>query len=569
MIALTWIGVCVLTALLVPVNALARLDASVDSTTISAADTIRLTLRADSANVTSDPDLDGLSTQFDVLSTQRSSQFQSINGEVSAWTTWTLALKPKHTGTLTIPPISIDNDKSQPIQVTVKDLDPQLKRAIARTVFFETSYRPKQVYVQSQIVVTRRLFYLDGAQLYGDMPNEPEIPGAMVKSLGDAERSSAIRDGRRYGVIEQRFAVFPERSGTLKVPATTVTGSVRFADGISGRRIGVDVSSDPLWIPVQPIPTDYPRDAPWLPAADVELVEDWPGEPARGLTTGTPSQRTLIVRADGNTASAIPPLTMPLPDSLKAYPEPPKLNESQGSSGIIGTRTESTSLVAIQPGTLTVPEVAVTWFDTVHRQVRTASLPARTIGISGAPIQVQNRARQQATGPKQRVERSATAAPSHDSAHATSTPSATPVASAAPRVNQWVTAAFIALLVGCAFIAWRDYRRASGGIGSRQHEVDAYREFCRACDSGASQRIRGALDMWLPQHYGAPLVDATRHFCAKADAHDAVNALNAQLYQRDAGAFDAKPLRHCVDAARANAKQSIRAEVLPALYPSA
>ncbi len=132
----------------------------------------------------------------------------------------------------------------------MRDLDPQLKRAIAQTVFFETTYEPKQVYVQSQVVVTRRLYYVNGAQLYGDMPNLPDVPGAMVKSLGDADHTTTVRDGRQYGMIEQRFAVFPERSGELTIPPSTVTGSVRLvADfGMAGRRIGMDVTSDALSI---------------------------------------------------------------------------------------------------------------------------------------------------------------------------------------------------------------------------------------------------------------------------------------------------------------------------------
>ena len=309
----------------VPLLAFARFDASADPTTISEADTIRLTLRADSTSITSNPDFDPLTKEFDILSDQRSAQIQSFNGQVDATTTWTLLLKPKHTGTLQIPAITLGSETTRPIEITVKELDPQLRRAIAQTVFFETAYTPKQVYVQSQVVVTRRLFYVNGAQLYGDMPNTPEIPGAMVKLLGESEHSTAVRDGRQYGMIEQRFAVFPERSGDLTIPAATVTGSVRLADSGIGRRIGVDVSSDTLKVTVLPIPAEYPRDAPWLPATDVELLEDWPGEPERGLATGTPSQRTLIVRADGNASSAIPPLAVALPDSLKAYPEPAKL----------------------------------------------------------------------------------------------------------------------------------------------------------------------------------------------------------------------------------------------------
>jgi hypothetical protein len=81
----------------------------------------------------------------------------------------------------------------------------------------------------------------------------------------------------------------------------------------------------------------------------VELLEDWPGDPAHGLAVGAASQRTLIVRVDGNTASVIPPLPTSVPASMKAYPETPRLNEVPTAGGIVGTRTETTSLVATAP----------------------------------------------------------------------------------------------------------------------------------------------------------------------------------------------------------------------------
>jgi BatD DUF11 like domain len=554
---------CLLALLLAPVIALARLDASVDETTVSAADTIRLTLRADGANLTGDPDFDALSSQFDVLNSQRSSQFRSINGRTDAWTTWTLLLKPKHTGTLEIPALSLGSDTSKPITITVRDLDPQLKRAIAQTVFFETSYAPTEVYVQSQVVVTRRLFYVNGAQLYGDMPDLPEVPGAMVKSLGEAEHSTVVRDGRQYGMIEQRFALFPERSGELTVPAATVTGSVRLASdsAMYGRRIGVDVSSDTLTIPVLPIPADYPADAAWLPATDVELLEDWPGQPQRGLVTGTPSQRTLIVRADGNTASAIPPLPAALPDSLKAYPEPPKLSETQARTGIIGTRTESSSLVATQPGQLALPEARVTWFDTVHHQIKFASLPARTITVTGTATA--------APPPKAAATQAETPAAETPAAASAGTTHAAPVS------NPWWTLGLgggvIAALAACGLAAWLWRRRRAPRqvvADPRRREADAYRAFCRACDGREPRGIRAALDTWLTSRYPGPLMQATRRFAADPAAHDALNALNARLYQPDAGTFDPMTLRRCVDAARATAAKVHHSDELPALYPS-
>jgi len=558
--------ICTLVLLLLSKSVLAGLDASVDATSISAADTLRLILRADGANLTGDPDLDPLTQDFEVLSTQRSSQFRSINGQIDAWTTWTMLLKPKHSGVLEVPSISLHGDMSKPIQITVKDLDPQIKRAIADTVFFETSYEPKQVYVQSQLVVTRKLFYVNGAQLYGDMPDLPKIPGAMVRSLGDTEQSSAVHDGRQYGLITQRFAAFPERSGKLSIPSATVTGSIRLTadSGMGGRRIGVDVSSQELTIDVLPIPPEYPRDAAWLPATEVELLEDWPGQPARGLVAGTPSQRTLLVRVDGNAASAIPPLTTSLPTSVKIYPEPPQLNESFAGGGIIGTRTESASLVATQPGTLTLPEVRVTWWDTVNKKVRSAAVAAQTVTVTGLAT---------VTPPQ---------APSAPQA-AETTPSPSPPADVIPApqllripttmtLNSWLVAAFVAAVCGWGITAWRGRRRKIPAHSADPLKAErlAHKALRRACNGGNPQGIRAAFEEWLKQRYSAPLTDSAAQFNRDPVARAAVNALNAMLYQHDAASvFEPTELLRCVDAVRAASTDSATSAEFPALYPAA
>ena len=547
---------------LLSATAFARFEASVDSKTLTEADTLRLTLRADSANVSGDPDFDALSDAFEILSTQRSSEFRSINGRVDGSTAWTLLLKPKHTGTLVIPSIALGDQKSAPIDVTVRELDQQLKRAIGQTVFFETTYEPKQMYVQAQVVITRRLFYLNGAQLYGDMPNVPDVPGAMVKSLGESEHTTAIRDGRQYGMIEQRFAAFPERSGELAIPPASVTGSVRLATDAfgGGRRIGVDVSSDPLSIRVLPIPTDYPHDAAWLPAVDVELLEDWSYDARTGLATGTPTQRTLIVRVDGNTASAIPPLDVQLPASMKAYPEQPKLSESQTHTGIVGTRTESTSLVATQPGELTLPEVRLPWWDTVHRELRTATLPARTIKATGTAIPT---APTVATAPR------AAAAPTTQPA-ATLAPSSN--GPRPPTLAIALGAALAAALLGWAITFVRQRVRANDALRPRRaHDVEAraFKQFARACRRGDAHAIRRTLDEWLKARYAGPIDAATREFVHEPVARAALDALNAALYRRDPPArLDSTDLERCVAAARKRAPPQRTVE-LPSLYPSA
>jgi len=204
--------------------------------------------------------------------------------------------------------------------------------------------------------------------------------------------------------------------------------------------------------------------------------------------------------------------------------------------------------------------VRVTWFDTVHQQIKAASLPARVIKVTGvaatAPPPKPDAPTEPATEPRK-------SAPDFASVPNTAT---------YPTINLWLAAAFVAALVGWAVTAWRLRRRAAAEgtrVDLRKPEADAYRAFCRACDAAEPKHIRNALDAWLSLRYAAPLADATRRFGGDADAHAAINALNARLYQRDAIAFDPTPLRRCVDAARKRLDESRKPDELPALYPSA
>ena len=559
------ITVCIALLLIAPLVR-ANLEAQVDTDTISIGETVQLTLRADGTDITGSPDLKPLEGDFDVQSTEHSTDFSSTNGRVEAWTSWTLLLKPKRTGTLTIPSLVVGNDHSQPLQITVRDLDP----AVKRTVFFETSYAPKRVYVQAQVVVTRKLFYSRGAQLYGAMPALPDIAGAMVEPLGDAEHSTEFRNGRQYGVVEQRFAVFPEHSGTLTIPAVTVSGSVQLpSSDVFPRRVGVDISSDKLDIDVLPIPAAYPKDAPWLPATRVELLEDWPAAADHTMHVGTPSQRTLIVRVEGNVASAIPPLHTALPNSLKAYPEAPALNEIPNETGLVGTRTESTSLVATAPGPITLPAVSLTWWDTANQKVRTATLDAEVVEATGAPLP-QPPANQQ---PSQAATPTTTSVPP-----ATPSPPAptNPVTAPAVSFNLWTVLLAIVAVVAIAgwSIAFTRLRRlqlrpASAADSADHREAAAYKTLARRCRGGDPASIRAALDGWLTTHYRTSLADAAARFNADPEARAAVNALNALLYKQTPGAaFDAAALLRCIDAERRRGTGIAGSTEFPPLYPS-
>ena len=364
----------------------AELTARLSSPQVDETQTLELTIRSDSRDAQGAPDWSGLEEDFEVLTPRTSSQYRIINGNVQAWTEWIIALRPLRVGTLTIPALSYRGEQTEPIELRVVPLDPEVKRQMGNRVFFETSIEPESPYVQAQLIFTRRLLYTDGTQIYGEMPDTPRVEDAVVIPLGNATSSQVMRDNQRYGMIEQRYALFPERSGELSIPGATVSGSVRMNVNGRLRRNGVRVIADPVTLDVKPIPERYPKNVPWLPATRVDLVEAWDSSPPV-FALGEPLSQTLSVRADAATGSIIPPLDYSIPDShFRSYPEQPELVDNQRADGLIGTRRRTWSLIPTTAGQVTLPLVELTWFDTQREQVRVSRLPSRTVDIQGDPM---------------------------------------------------------------------------------------------------------------------------------------------------------------------------------------
>ncbi len=365
-------------------TAFADLTARLSSPRIDETQTLELIIRTESRDVQGMPDLEPIRSDFEVLTTRTSSQYRVINGNVQAWTEWIIALRPLRTGTLRIPPLTYRNENTTALELQVVPLDPALKKQMDDRVFFETSVVPDDPYVQAQTIYTRRLLYADGTQIYGEMPDTPVIENAVVLVLGNATSSTVTRNNQRYGMIEQRYAIFPERSGTLTIPGAMVSGSVRMKVNNRLRRNGVRVIAEPTKVAVSPIPSNYPKNTPWLPASDVTLLEAWSESPPR-FKVGESITQTLIVRSDSATGSIIPPIDYSIPEShFRSYPEQADIADNRRGNEVIGTRSQSWSIIPIEDGPVTLPAVSITWFNTNTSSVETSTLASRSIRVFGS-----------------------------------------------------------------------------------------------------------------------------------------------------------------------------------------
>jgi len=386
---LRWLSVftAVSFAVLLSSASWAELTVRLNSLQVEENERIRLTLRIDRNDAEKEPDFNALNKDFTILSRpSRSSQFQSINGRITAWTDWTVYIQPKRTGRLVVPPISYEGETSLTQSVLVAPLDPSVKRSLQQRVFFETSTTPKAPYVQAQITFVRRLLYSEGTQIYGEIPDVPAIENAVVVQLGTPTSRKVERFGQRYSMIEQRYAIFPESSGSLTIPGANVTGSVRTIVNQRIRRNSLSVNAEPINIEVRPIPAAYPQGEPWFPAEDVQIIDAWDKDPLV-FNVGEPINQSVIVSSAGSTGSIIPPVDYELPSShFRIYPEQPNISDNPSADSILGVRAQNFSLIPIAAGAIELPEVELTWWDTTTEQVRIARLPSRRIDIAGESV---------------------------------------------------------------------------------------------------------------------------------------------------------------------------------------
>ena len=364
----------------------AELSTRLSRSNIDELESVQLTIRANGTRSVEELDLSELEKNFQVLNTNTSSQYQYINGNEQSWVDYQITLKPRVAGILTIPSLTIGNESSLPLTLKVTPISQSLRDEIDQLVFFEVETSKESVYVQEQLVFTRRLVYSNGVQLYNEIPGPPKIANALVLVLGETRSGTTERNGKKYGVVEQRFAIFPEMSGKLKIPAIDITASVRLIERGRVSRKGIRVSTASLQVEVMPVPGVYPEEAPWLPAQAVILSQVLvPG--TKKANVGDTLQRKIEVRIDGNTGSILPSLNaQPSEKLFSIYPAAPSIEDDTSGDSVIGFRTESSSIVPLRAGQLSLGKTKITWWDTISNELRVSVLADSQVSATGSTI---------------------------------------------------------------------------------------------------------------------------------------------------------------------------------------
>ena len=370
--------------------AFARVTAEVDRSEIAMGETLRLTLRGDAGERPDSIDIDALRTDFEILQRSSSTSARVIGGEQSVTRTLEIELSPLREGIATIPAFEAGGRRTTPIAIKVnKQPEQQLEGEL---VYFDAKVDSNEVYVQAQVILTitlQQAINLDNRAI-----SELDIPDAYQEPLEQRnfQRRAA---GRLWQVTELRYAVFPQKSGALQIPAIAFSGRELLPGrSLLGARLGrrVSIKSDPISITVKPAPADFPGDI-WLPAKSLDFSGTWSSPPGQ-LTVGDSTTRTLRISAEGLQGSQLPPINSfggaSGPDGLRFYPDQETIDQREISNGLQGFRNQSEALVTSTAGSWSLPELVIPWWNTETDSLEYARLPAEQVvvkapGIASAP----------------------------------------------------------------------------------------------------------------------------------------------------------------------------------------
>lgn len=550
-----------------------QLSAEVDRSQLQLGETLQLVLEF-SGNTGQGPDLSPLQQQFEILGRSQRSMVSWVNGVQTSSTAWIIQLAPKSSGQLTIPSLQVGSASSAPLTIEVSDApaaapgssgtdDGSTPSTMAgEPLLVVADVDRSRSFEQAEINYRLRI-YASVPILAGNL-SEPQLDGLTIRRQGEEKRYREQRNGQEYQVIERNYSLLAERSGSFTIPPQTLQARIPSAVGqpqsFGGQSLFnefmdpgqvVAVRSNPVTIEVKARPAAASG---WfLPATAVSLSQRWQPEPPQ-LKVGEAVTRTIRLEAVGATPTQLPKLALAEVKGARQYLEHEQSRSEETAAGRAAVLEQTITLIPLQPGPLTLPELRVEWWDSASDSPQVALLPATTLQVSGgAASNTADGADLSATGDQPAADMNA------DSASAGNGPSADANGGAEPQVattgvlSSWLMALLVVTAVVAAALGWRVARRRP----SPSPLASAHHQLLQACRQDNASAALQALHLFT--RAGGQLPPA-------AQPH--IDQLHAALYSPTPSPWRGQALAQLLAPGRRWRRQPKAEGVgLPPLYP--
>ena len=551
----------------------AQVTAVADRNRIGEGDSLHLELRVQ-GKPAADPDLNVLRQDWDILNRSRNSQVQIVNGDFTRSLVISLTLMPKRSGEVKIPAVCFGSDCSLPLPIQVSTQP--LATSAGDELLLEADVEPKQVLVGQQVVLTIRVLHR-GTLTSASLNNvQPQGVPADIQPLGEDRNFETNRDGYHYQGIERRYALFPQQAGELLLPRLTLQAQVASADGFGA--FGTSTRnlrrfSPALTVQVAAQPANG-NGRLWLPATAVTLTDSWQHQSPQ-FRVGEPVTRTLTLQVTGLPAAHLPDLSLPLPSGWKSYPDQPVRNDSDASSGVVGTLEQKIAVVPTAAGTLKLPGFDLDWYDVNSGQWQVAKVAPLSVTVApaapGSVSQPPPSVAPPAPAPAQSAPPESAPAP---------VPQPKPAAQASPthQISPWLWVS-CGLAIGWLLTLlwwWQQRRRQPQGrvdsIPEKPLEVrerDAFKQLLVAARSNDPAATRQALVVWGRSRWPERCSNLEQlALLLDEPLQILIENLSRELYSKTAGAWQGEDLMRELQRWRGQKVEKGKTVDLPPLYPA-
>ena len=360
---------CVVLCLLVASGVHAQnVRAWLDRDRIEAGETATLTIAAENLNAA--PDYGPLQRDFELSGHASQRSATMVNGNVVMRGEYSVMLRPRREGVVSIPSLRVGNASSPPLTLTVLPVS-RVPAQAGDVTFIESTLDDTQPFVQQAVGLTVRLYY--AVPLVSGELDQPAPTGATLRKVGQDLQYAQDLAGRRYNVVERKYLLIGERSGRLVLPGARFRGQGvgGFFDDLFGDgRRPLAADAPPRTITVREIPANAPQ--PWLPLNDLRLRYVAFPQTARA---GEAATVTVEAVADGALAAQLPELQLVPSGEAQVFPASLQADDGFAEGRPRAAVTRTFSIVPTRAGPLRIEAPRIAWWDARAGVARTATLP--------------------------------------------------------------------------------------------------------------------------------------------------------------------------------------------------